>query len=407
MEADIAAKEKARAGRGSGVAVAVASASTSGSGTTARTTTTTAKRLDRMEADVAAKARAKASRTAGSGSSITTIKRLNRMEEDVTTKAKAKAGRASMTGSSSKNKNNNNNNDAIAKKLSKAGVARNHQATRPGAVSSNDAGSNANAIIEKKKKNNKGSMGGALGVSTTSDRLAAAKKSSEAAATTYAVGGEKQDLSKYNKNNGGGQGGDGLLDIELPGGDDKDDGDRLAVAVAVNEDDYENVFIPSAVEYDPDAKLPMYKNQRLRVYSLLSCTLLIIIAACSIGVLAILEGNEEQYVAPSESPTCSRCTMDFVEQLELEVGSQKLNDPTKAEYKAKEWIIHEDDMEMLSTDRNFIQRFLLAAFYFDTHQIADWRSCNQQSLDIADAETGVCDFLKVSNIDPLEFESCK
>jgi len=99
--------------------------------------------------------------------------------------------------------------------------------------------------------------------------------------------------------------------------------------------------------------------------------------------------------------------MDFIEQLELEVGSQKLNDPTSPEYLAKEWIIHKDEAQLLPTDLNFIQRFLMAAFYFDTHQVADWRSCNQQSFDPVLNETEMCDFLKVSNIDPLEFDACE
>ena len=96
----------------------------------------------------------------------------------------------------------------------------------------------------------------------------------------------------------------GSNDVEnmLPNKDDNynddDDGDRLVVAVAVNEDDDENVFILLAVEYDPDqmkTKVPMFKNQPFRVYGLLECTLLIILIACSIGILAILEDKEEQH----------------------------------------------------------------------------------------------------------------
>ena len=181
---------------------------------------------------------------------------------------------------------------------------------------------------------------------------------------------------------------------------------NLAVAIAVHED--ENAFIPSAVEYDPDAvpKLPMYKKQRFRVYSLLCCIILIIIAACSITVLTVLEKQQvaQANMVPSEAPTCLRCTSDFTEYIELEVGIAKLSDPTSPEYMAKEWIIHEDPMQLWPTDKAFIQRYLLAAFYFDTHQIADWRSCNRQSLS---NETEQCDLLKVTSIRPLVFQPCK
>jgi len=234
----------------------------------------------------------------------------------------------------------------------------------------------------------------------------------------YVGGGDDMDQRGSN--------GSGSIDVEtmLPNKDDNhddddDDGDRLVVAVAVNEDDDENVFIPSAVEYDPDAmktKVPMFKNQRFRVYGLLGCTLLIILTACSIGVLAILEGKKEQYSPPTEAPTCIRCSVDFEEQLELEVGSQKLNDPTTAEYQAKEWIIYDDPMQLQANDRNFIQRFLLAALYFETHLISDWRSCNRPSVDVADSGVDVveeeenfekCSFMIVSGIEPLSFEGSK
>jgi len=139
----------------------------------------------------------------------------------------------------------------------------------------------------------------------------------------------------------------------------------------------------------------------------LGCTLLIILTACSIGVLAILEGKKEQYSPPTEAPTCIRCSVDFEEQLELEVGSQKLNDPTTAEYQAKEWIIYDDPMQLQANDRNFIQRFLLAALYFETHLISDWRSCNRPSVDVAEEEEEnfeKCSFMIVSGILPLTFE---
>jgi hypothetical protein len=52
-------------------------------------------------------------------------------------------------------------------------------------------------------------------------------------------------------------------------------------------------------------------------------------------------------------------------------------------------------------DENLIQRFLLAAFYFETHILGDWRSCNRPSEENPE---DTCSFQKIVSILPLEFE---
>jgi hypothetical protein len=372
MEEDIAAKERARAGRRSGTArakgIATTTATTTPSKTSAAAKPIAARRLDRMKADIA---------------------------------AKAKVGRASaaLKKNGQRNSTNNANNrvDALAKKLNKNRAARSTPATVPGAVSSNRNTGGINTAVEETKKK-ESTNEGFKGPAATTPSDGKHKIYSNGGSDKYGDLGVSTDTTLPSGSD------DSFVDNRHMG--DKSNG--LAVAVAVFEDESENVFIPSAVEYDPDAKPPVYKNQRFRVYGLLICTLLIIIAACTIGVLTILENNEiENDWIPTESPTCTRCTMDFIEQLELEVGSEKLQDPTSSEYMAKEWIIHEDERQLMSTDRDFIQRFLLAVFYFDTHQIADWRSCNRQNLDPFVNETEDCQFLKLTSIQPLEFQGGK
>lgn len=358
MEADIAAKERTRAGRGAGIHRAIANSANGGTPTN---------RMDRLEADAAAKAQAKASRTAG------TI-----------------------------NGKNKNREDAIARKFAKSSVTQTTPAVVPGAVSSNEAADGVATKSILKKKNG-------IAASAVSDSKVA--KSKIASPAAHVVGGGKQDkLRKKDLPSGGSS---GLVDIELTeimnGEGNKGENNKgLAVAVAVTDDDNENVFIPSAIEFDPDAKLPMYKNQRFRVYGLLGCTLMIILTACAIGVLAILQREQRMrdMFPPTDSPTCARCTIDFIEQLELEVGSQVLNDPTSPEYMAKEWIIHQDPAQLEANDRSFVQRFLMAAFYFDTHQQADWLSCNEANY--AANETDDCDFMKIHRIEPtLEYDPCE
>jgi hypothetical protein len=183
------------------------------------------------------------------------------------------------------------------------------------------------------------------------------------------------------------------------------EGNRLAVATAVKEYEDEDVFIPAAVEYDPDAKPPIYKNRRFRMYGILGCILLILLAGCAIGILAIQKQQQLDSVSiqdiPTDAPTCERCSLGIEEKLELEVGLDKLNDASTAEFQAKDWILYEDPRQLGPTDPNLIQRFLLATFYFETHKLGDWASCNRQDEDDPD-ET--CSFLEVVGIFPLEYE---
>jgi hypothetical protein len=430
MEADVAAKDKTRAGRRM---IGEARAPTTSTGSSVNDNgngSGNATNLTRMEADVAAKARAKAVRSAALGSATTpSLSSLNRMEADVAAKAKTRAGRVSSIAMSAirdqQQGNGNNSDDIIAKKLSKNGGRSSNRAfatTRPGAVSSTAAGDDYESRIAYKTGTNR--LAGSGNSSTinngTSKQMDKKKNPSDvgggsttAAASMGRRGGIDIETMYPNKDGKGGH----LKDD----GDDDDNhnGDGLAVAVAVNEDADENVFIPSAVEYDPDAmktKVPMHKRPQFRVYGLLGCTLLIIIAACTIGVLAILEGNEEPYMPPTMAPTCIRCSVDFEEHIKLEVGSQKLNDPTTPEAQAMKWIIYDDPMQLEASAQNLIQRFLLAAVYYDTHQLSNWRSCNiNPEDDIPEAQNEEqrkediekCMLLKVAGVEPLSFEGCK
>ena len=386
MEADIAAKQRARATRGSGTArAAVSTSKLSNSAANRNIDTTTILSLNRTNADIAAKARVKQAKVAAKGTRASAFLKNRRGNGSGTTNAKAVA---------------------LAKKLGQAG-ATNSATSSPfqkSASSAQKAGTAATAANEPRKKKEKKVSGddeAYLRIPSLSkaskDRTRGGNQRDGNGAATLPDGNHQREFNVSDKD---------FRDESKKSGDN-----NLAVAVAVYEDENENVFIPSAVEYDPDAKQAVYKSQRFRVYSILTCTLMIVIAACAIGVLTILEKRKAQIDQdwfPTEPPTCTRCTMAFAEQLELEVGSQKLWDPASPEYKAMQWILHEDEMELLSTDENFVQRYLMAVFYFDTHQLADWRSCNRKGQDQFTNDTDTCNFEKLINIIPEPvFEGCK
>lgn len=186
---------------------------------------------------------------------------------------------------------------------------------------------------------------------------------------------------------------------DLEGGDDL--ANKLAVAIAVKEDEG-GTFIPAAVEYDPDAKPPIHRNRRFRLYSLLACTLITVMIA---GVAGLLTQQKKEAPYQDDAPTTAPTrpgSNGILEQLELIVGSEVLNDPKGAHYRAKEWIINEDPLQLSSEDSNLIQRYLLAVVYFKLHEEGDWLSCNAPTEDDPD---DFCLFQKLINIYPQEYRS--
>ena len=187
-------------------------------------------------------------------------------------------------------------------------------------------------------------------------------------------------------------------DLEF-GGDDP--ADKLAVAVAVKEEE-DDKFIPAAVEYDPDAKPPIFRNRRFRLYSLLACTLIAVMIA---GVVGLLTQKKKEPIANFNAPTVAPArpgSSGIVEQLQLIVGSEVLNDSQGPYYQAKEWIINEDPLKLSPSDANLVQRFLLAVIYFQLHERGNWFSCNAPTKENPNDS---CLFQKLVNIYPREYRS--
>ena len=182
-------------------------------------------------------------------------------------------------------------------------------------------------------------------------------------------------------------------------GFDEEQGNDLVVATAVMEEDDDDEYIPKALEYDPDAKPPVIKNRRFRLYMAVVCIAMIVIAASTIGVLSLLaDGGSDPVPTPTSAPTCERCGLGIEEALELAVGSDKLYDISSPYNEAMEWILYDDALQLGPTDSNLIQRFVLATFYFDTHQSGEWLACNRP--DVEKNEDDTCEHQLLSGIRP-------
>lgn len=143
---------------------------------------------------------------------------------------------------------------------------------------------------------------------------------------------------------------------------DKED---LAIAIEVHEDD-EDAYIPSAIEYDPEAKPPIYKNRRFRFYC--GC-FFVFVAAAAAGIVTIFKSQPD---TPSEvdlpgEPTEAQSIMSTIE---LVVGEEKLADVDGPHYAALDWITNVDILQVGVADTgHLVQRYILALFHFQT---SDW-----------------------------------
>lgn len=150
-------------------------------------------------------------------------------------------------------------------------------------------------------------------------------------------------------------------------------GEGLAVAVAVQEES-DDAFIPSAVEYDPDAKPPAYKNRRFRLYGFLVFFIVVVVViGASVGVTMTKRVDE---YAPSAAPTSFRESLGIASQIKRIVGEEELDKPNSPYARALDWITYDDPMQLTPEDPTFLQRFTAAYFYYATTEDGPWRACN-------------------------------
>jgi hypothetical protein len=202
---------------------------------------------------------------------------------------------------------------------------------------------------------------------------------------------DEQDVSAMQEGFDSIQNHHGLSDLEFGeyGGTDET---GLAMALAVEEDDGD-MFIPSAVEHDPDAKPPMYRNRRFRMYLCLAMTAVIV---GTVGaVLGITMTTDE-----GPSPVPYRATLGIRENVARVVSNEKLEDYTSAYYKALDWITFVDPMAITPEDPKLMQRYFMAYFYYATSVKKQWkRGCAP-----ADDEQDSCTFVSTavrSEVDTL------
>lgn len=167
----------------------------------------------------------------------------------------------------------------------------------------------------------------------------------------------------------------------------------LAIAFAV-EEEADDAFIPAAIEYDPDAKPPLIKNRRFRLYAFLAI-ICVLVGTISAAVGLTLAGKKTKY------DITERETIGIRETIERIVGAEKLEDRTSPYFKAFDWIQFHDPLQVTPSEEFFIQRFILALFYYSTSVEREW---DGGCAPAKEGETEDCIFINLVELIPDQEE---
>ena len=163
----------------------------------------------------------------------------------------------------------------------------------------------------------------------------------------------------------------------------------LAVALAIDEEEGQDAFLPAAVEYDPDAKPSLYRSRRFRLYM---CLALFAVVIGTIGaVLGILLTTDDDVVPLTLQ---YRETFGIRENIELFIAKEKLDDISSPYRKALDWITLNDPMALLPEDNQLTQRYIAAYLYFATSAKKPWSyGCSPPQ----DGESDSCSYFKIAS----------
>mmetsp|Transcript_47591 Transcript_47591/g.101133 ORF Transcript_47591/g.101133 Transcript_47591/m.101133 type:complete len:690 (-) Transcript_47591:233-2302(-) len=213
--------------------------------------------------------------------------------------------------------------------------------------------------------------------------------------------------------------------IEEPGGDGLDDTpafteEGLAVATAIDAS-AEDEYIYAAIEYDPDSKPPLHKNRRFRVYTCMAFMVVIaVVVVVVVYTTKSAKGTETTEVevlvngppsgTPTSAPTTNREASGIREQVEAGILQRGANFSTIPEtdprYLALDWILHYDQLQLDSDDKNLYQRYVLALLAFALDSLA-WLGCGEHRKFGNVTENFVTEDCQVKNIATEQFESHK
>lgn len=145
----------------------------------------------------------------------------------------------------------------------------------------------------------------------------------------------------------------------------------------------------TAIEYDPDAKPPLHKNRRFRVYTYFALFLIVIVVALVVVYITsvskeaeikdtVVRLTSQPTPKATSPPTTFREAQGLIEQLQEGVllrdehfEAMQITDPRRL---ALDWILHHDDQRLVSDSVNLYQRYGLAVLAYAMDSKA-WKFC--------------------------------
>jgi len=178
--------------------------------------------------------------------------------------------------------------------------------------------------------------------------------------------------------------------------------DGIAVATAVAPDD-EPDYVYQAIEYDPDAKPPLHKNRRFRVYTyfalflIFTVVVLVVVYITSLSKEAEIKKNIIRLTLqptpkPTSQPTTFREAQGLIEQLQVGVllrnenfEDMQVTDPRRL---ALDWVLHEDEQRLVTDSINLYQRYGLAVLAYAMDSKA-WYFCGNPGENFTETSCSV------------------
>jgi hypothetical protein len=180
----------------------------------------------------------------------------------------------------------------------------------------------------------------------------------------------------------------GLDDPDLEYGEYGGLSDPSNMAVAMTVIDDADCFLPSALEFDPDAK-PLSsrsshcaQNTYRWVYVCLALSMLLAVA---VGVgLVVSRSLSNSSSSSLPAALDERETVGIRESIVRFLGHSSahfLDDPSHAYNKALKWIQNNDPLALTPASPHFVQRYLMAYLYYTTSVLGPWHTgCDPAAL---------------------------
>lgn len=158
----------------------------------------------------------------------------------------------------------------------------------------------------------------------------------------------------------------------------------------------------TAIEYDPDAKPPLHKNRRFRVYTyfalflIFTVVVLVVVSTTSLSKEAEIKVTDINLgslptAKPTLQPTTFREAQGIIEQLQVGVlrndifEDMQVTDPRRL---ALDWILHKDEQRLVTDSINLYQRYGLAVLAYAMDSKA-WYFCGNPGENFTETSCSV------------------